>query len=110
MQLPGTIEMLKTLVSEPSVSCTSSALDQSNINVINHLATWLEDLDFVVEVIPLPSKPGKANLIATYGSGDGGLVLSGHTDTVPCQEEYWSQDPFKSVSYTHLTLPPICSV
>jgi acetylornithine deacetylase len=95
MQLPGTIEMLRTLVSEPSVSCTSSALDQSNINVINHLATWLDGLGFLVEVIPLPSKQGKANLIATLGSGDGGLVLSGHTDTVPCHEEHWSQDPFK---------------
>jgi acetylornithine deacetylase len=43
----------------------------------------------------LPGRPGKANLIATLGSGPGGLVLSGHTDTVPCSEERWVHDPFR---------------
>ena len=91
--------MLRTLVSEPSVSCTSASLDRSNLKVINHLATWLEDLRFDVEVHPLPNKPGKANLIARLtpdgdGSGDGGLVLAGHTDTVPCDEALWKVDPY----------------
>jgi len=34
-------------------------------------------------------------LIATWGSGEPGLVLSGHTDTVPCDEHGWSGDPFR---------------
>jgi acetylornithine deacetylase len=38
---------------------------------------------------------GKYNLIATAGSGDEGLVLSGHTDTVPFDQGRWSHDPFK---------------
>jgi acetylornithine deacetylase len=37
----------------------------------------------------------KANLIATLGSGPGGLVLSGHTDTVPFDEALWHSDPLK---------------
>ena len=85
--------MLRELVSSPSVSCTSAALDQSNLGVIEILANWLEDLNFKVSVIPLPSQPGKANLIATKGSGEGGLVFAGHTDTVPYDETGWSRDP-----------------
>jgi acetylornithine deacetylase len=34
-------------------------------------------------------------MIATLGSGDGGLVLAGHTDTVPFDEGRWQSDPFK---------------
>lgn len=95
MSAPDFIEMLDTLIGSPSVSCTSAALDQSNLTVINHLGGWLESLGFAVEVQPLPAMAGKANLIATLGSGPGGLVLAGHTDTVPYDEARWSTDPFK---------------
>ncbi|HEU4548106.1 MAG TPA: acetylornithine deacetylase [Rhizomicrobium sp.] len=38
----------------------------------------------------------KANLFATIGpEGDGGYVLSGHTDVVPVDGQGWSSDPFK---------------
>ena len=100
MKLPTIKEMLGTLVSTPSVSCTSDAQDQSNLDVIDHLATWLEDLGGTVERMPLPENAAKANLIATFGPpGEGeregnGLALSGHTDTVPCDEARWSRDPF----------------
>ena len=87
--------MLQSLVAAPSVSCTSAALDQSNLTVINQLAGWLESLGFVTTVQPLADKPGKANLIATLGSGSGGIVLAGHTDTVPFDDTRWSQSPFE---------------
>src|SRR6201996_5939982 len=39
----------------------------------------------------------KANLFATIGpEGDGGYVLSGHTDVVPVDGQDWSSDPFKA--------------
>ena len=39
----------------------------------------------------------KANLFATLGpEGDGGYVLSGHTDVVPVDGQEWSSDPFKA--------------
>lgn len=95
MALPGTIEMLETLVSEPSVSCTDADIDRSNVAVIEHLANWLDDLSFQVEVVPLPDVPGKANLIARRGgTAPDGLVLAGHTDTVPCDPHLWDVDPF----------------
>lgn len=39
----------------------------------------------------------KANLLATFGpDGDGGYVLSGHTDVVPVDGQDWSSDPFQA--------------
>ena len=39
----------------------------------------------------------KANLFATFGpEGDGGYVLSGHTDVVPVDGQDWSSDPFQA--------------
>ena len=85
--LPTFHEMLTQLVAEPSVSSTSPDIDRSNLRVIEHLANWLDGLGFQTEVMPLPNRPDKANLIATLGAsvndGLGGLVLAGHTDTVP---------------------------
>lgn len=86
--------MLASLVGLPSVSSTRAELDQGNLDVINQLGNWLEDMGFRTEVIPLPGKPGKGNLIARLGSGEGGLVLAGHTDTVPFDPSLWRSDPF----------------
>ena len=36
----------------------------------------------------------KYNLLATYGEGEGGLLLAGHTDTVPFDEGKWTYNPF----------------
>lgn len=92
--VPGLIEMLQRLVATPSVSSVSPEFDQSNRAVIDILAGWLDALGFAVEVMPLPERPEKANLIATLGAGPGGLVLAGHTDTVPFDADRWRSDPF----------------
>lgn len=86
---------LSTLIATPSISSTLPELDMSNLPVIEQLATWFEQLGFSCEIQPLPQAPNKANLIATVGTGPGGLVLSGHTDTVPCNESLWKSSPFK---------------
>ena len=93
--LPKFDEMLATLVAEPSISSTSADIDRSNLAVIEHLANWLDSLGFDTQLMPLPDAPRKANLVATFGSGEGGLVLAGHTDTVPYDEHKWQTDPFK---------------
>ena len=87
-------DQLNQLIASPSVSCTNPTLDMSNLGVIELLGNWLSDLGFKAEIQPVPNAPGKANLLASYGSGSGGIVLSGHTDTVPCNPEKWQQDPF----------------
>ena len=90
---PKLLEMIEQLIATPSVSCVDPSIDQSNLNVIHLLANWLTELGFKVEELPVAN--GKANLIATLGSGNGGLILAGHTDTVPYDEARWQHDPFK---------------
>jgi len=87
------ISRLQQLVATPSVSSTDASWDQGNRHVIDLLAQWLTDLDFAVEIQDVTSDGRKANLIATRGSGPGGLVLAGHSDTVPFDEGRWTSDP-----------------
>lgn len=93
MASPDLRQMLSELIAAPSVSCTDARLDQGNRGVIDLLALWLADLGFACEIQEV--SPGKANLIATLGSGPGGLVLAGHTDTVPWDQGKWRFDPFR---------------
>ena len=83
------------LVGTPSVSSVSPDWDMPNAPVIAALASRLETAGWRVEIQHLEGRPGKQNLIASLGSGPGGLILAGHTDTVPYNEELWSSDPFK---------------
>ncbi len=92
---PSLIQMLAELIAAPSMSSVSPAFDTDNMAVIQLLAEWCRNLGFEVEVQPLPGQPHKANLIATLGTGPGGLVLAGHTDTVPYDEGRWNHDPFR---------------
>ena len=93
-RFPPLLEMIEGLVSTPSVSSVDPAIDQGNRAVIDLLAGWLDGSGFQTEIMPLPGDPEKANLIATLGSGPGGLVLAGHVDTVPYDVGKWSHDPF----------------
>ena len=86
---------LGRLVAVPSVSSHDPRLDCSNRGVAELLATWLEDLGFRIEWVPVQRGIDKVDLVATLGYGEPGLVLSGHTDTVPCDEHGWNTDPFR---------------
>jgi len=95
MNYPSLQQMMRELIASPSVSSVSPSWDQSNEKVIQLLASWCRDAGFSVEVLDVPGCPGKHNLVASTGSGPDGLVLSGHTDTVPYDDGRWSADPFK---------------
>ncbi|MBN6230192.1 acetylornithine deacetylase, partial [Escherichia coli] len=92
--LPPFIEIYRALIATPSISATEEALDQSNESLINFLAGWFRDLGFNVEVQPVPDTRHKFNLLASTGHGAGGLLLAGHTDTVPFDDGRWTRDPF----------------
>lgn len=92
--LPHLLDQFRQLVATPSVSSTSPSWDMGNRAVIDLLAGWLSDLGFKTDIQVLADS-SKANLIASLGSGPGGLVLAGHTDTVPFNEGRWSADPLK---------------
>ncbi len=95
MKLPSTLEMIGQLIAIPSISCNNPKYDQSNKSIIDLLATWCSGLGFECEIIEVPNHQGKFNLMATLGSGDNGLLLAGHTDTVPYDLNSWQFDPFK---------------
>lgn len=93
MPLPSLKQQFAELIALPSVSCTQAALDLPNRPLIERLAGWLGELGFACEIQDIA--PGKANLLATYGSGPGGLVLAGHSDTVPFDAALWRSDPLQ---------------
>ncbi|WP_426150648.1 acetylornithine deacetylase [Pseudomonas sp. DC3000-4b1] len=93
MPFPTLKDRFAALIAAPSVSCTQAALDQSNSEVIHLLANWLTDLGFACDIRQVST--GKFNLLATFGSGPGGLVLAGHSDTVPYDEKLWNTDPLR---------------
>lgn len=94
MNFPNATEVLSELVAIPSVSSVSPRFDLPNRAVIERLANYFDGFGWSTDILALPHAPGKANLIARLGEGEGGLVLAGHTDTVPCDDGDWSSDPF----------------
>ncbi len=61
------------------------------------LIAWVEDYlkGHGIQATRIPSEDGnKANLWATIGHGNGGMVLSGHTDVVPVDGQEWHTPPF----------------
>lgn len=82
-----TIAILRTLVAFPTVS------RDSNLDLIHWVRDYLAGHG-VASVLTQGKDPGKANLFATIGNGDGGIVLSGHSDVVPVDGQDWSSDPF----------------
>jgi acetylornithine deacetylase len=92
--LPPTRDMIAELIATPSVSCVHADLDMSNRGVIDKIAEWSESIGFEVEIQAVDER--KSNLIARAGKGSDGLVLSGHSDTVPCDPTLWSSDPFSA--------------
>ncbi|MEC8267884.1 MAG: M20/M25/M40 family metallo-hydrolase, partial [Pseudomonadota bacterium] len=96
------VKRVTELVAADSVSSPDPSWDSSNRRVINHLSDYAERDGWAVDIHELEaSADGKANLIATLGNTDNlrdepaGLVLSGHTDTVPFDAGGWASDPLK---------------
>ncbi|WP_105166831.1 acetylornithine deacetylase [Pseudoalteromonas sp. T1lg23B] len=95
MATPTFLAMYQQLIANPSVSALDESLNMSNRPVIELLAQWCKSLGFTVEITELHSAPGKFNLLAKRGTGEGGLMLAGHTDTVPFDDSRWNYDPFQ---------------
>ncbi len=85
----ASLAMIERLVGMPTVS------RDSNLPLVEYARDYLAGLGFAVRLIP--GEGGrKANLFASIGpAGDGGVILSGHTDVVPVDGQDWSSDPFR---------------
>ncbi|MCB1417357.1 MAG: M20/M25/M40 family metallo-hydrolase, partial [Nitratireductor sp.] len=83
-----TVSILADLVAFPTVSC------DGNLELIAYASEKLSEAGAHVSLMT-DASGHKANLFATLGpEGDGGIVLSGHTDVVPVEGQVWSSDPF----------------
>lgn len=82
-------EMIEALVAIPTVS------RDSNLDCIAFIRDYLAG--FGVQSTLVENDDGrKANLFATVGPMvPGGVVLSGHTDVVPIDDQDWDSDPFQ---------------
>lgn len=83
-----TRDILEKLVSFPSIS------DSSNLEMITWIEEFLGARKFTCHRIPDPSGT-KAGLFARFPTdGDGGVLLSAHSDVVPVKGQDWASDPF----------------
>ena len=66
----------------------------SNLNLIDFVSDYLKGHGLTPRLIPNPEGT-KANLLVTLGPDvPGGIILSGHTDVVPVDDQPWDTDPF----------------
>ena len=70
----------------------------SNLQLISFVGDYLEQRG-IKSRLTYDETGKKANLWATIGPDiAGGVVLSGHTDVVPVEDQSWSSDPFTMVA------------
>lgn len=66
----------------------------SNLAAIDFIRDYLDGFG-IASRLTFDDAGGKANLFATIGPADRpGLILSGHSDVVPVDDQDWSTDPF----------------
>lgn len=84
-----TIELLEKLIAFDTTS------DRSNLPLINFIDEYLSR--YGISSLRFKDESGKkANLYATIGpKNKKGVILSGHTDTVPVTGQKWTVDPYK---------------
>ncbi len=89
MHLSRCIEHLNRLVGFDTTSANS------NLNLMNYVSNYLSEYGISSELI-YDSVKSKANLYATIGPREkSGIMLSGHTDTVPVTGQNWATPPYQ---------------
>jgi acetylornithine deacetylase len=87
--MAGALDLVKDLIAFDTTS------RDSNLALIDYAQALLEKSGARCRRT-FDASGQKANLFASFGpDGDGGFVLSGHTDVVPVDGQDWSCDPFK---------------
>jgi acetylornithine deacetylase len=85
----NSVSWLDRLIAFPTIS------RDSNLDLIACVRAHLDWLGARTQVIA-DDAGRKANLFVTLGpDGDGGVLLSGHTDVVPVDGQAWNSDPFR---------------
>jgi acetylornithine deacetylase len=85
----STLEILRALIRFDTTSA------HSNLDLLNYVQTYLNQYGVDSQLI-YNSEENKANLYATMGPKmQGGVMLSGHTDTVPVVGQKWQTNPYE---------------
>lgn len=91
MPSEASLEIIKRLIEFDTVSANT------NLQLIEWVEKYLKDHG-IASRLSYDHHGRKANLFATIGDGkSGGIVLSGHTDTVPVTGQAWGTPPFSPV-------------
>ena len=91
---PAALEMIDRLIAFPTVS------RDSNLGLIEYARDYLLKIGVKPRLV-YDASVRKASLFATLADDADaartrGIVLSGHTDTVPVEGQDWASDPFKA--------------
>ncbi|MGD9915314.1 MAG: acetylornithine deacetylase [Rhizobiaceae bacterium] len=85
---PSILDTLARLIAFPTIS------RRPNLELLDYVEGLLKPAGVRVERFAYDDG-SRANLWASVGpQGDGGVVLSGHSDVVPVEGQAWSRDPF----------------
>ncbi|MDD9725966.1 acetylornithine deacetylase [Roseovarius sp. SK2] len=84
-----TIEILKRLVSFPTVS------QETNIPLIDYMEDLLKAAGFETTRFTDPDSPKSGLMARIGGGGPGGVMLSAHSDVVPVEGQKWTKPPFE---------------
>jgi len=89
----NTLEWLSRLIAFDTTS------HNSNMELIDCAKDWFASHDMSTRITKHPTE-AKANLFATLpahnGDLNGGIILSGHTDVVPVDDQQWDTNPFSA--------------
>lgn len=92
------LEWLKKLISFDTTS------RRSNLELIQCITAWLQQYH-TTPFYTYDDEKQKANLFATIPANDGtthgGIILSGHTDTLPVEGQAWDTPPFTAILKDH---------
>ena len=95
MTVPGQTMTPREMIDRLIAFDTTSR--NSNLELIAWVADYLKGWG-IESSLSRDADGHKANLFATIGEkGNGGIVLSGHTDFVPVDGQPWDSDPFQVV-------------
>src|SRR5262245_35086207 len=87
---PETWDMIQRLIAFDTTS------RESNLGLIEWVRDWLQRHG-IGSRLTYDAAGNKANLFATIAKGARpGIVLSGHTDVVPVDEQPWDTPPFQA--------------
>lgn len=88
------LNLLAKIVKTRTISSDNPNEDCSNMELVELLKNEAARRNGICTEDVVLTRPNKNNLLIRFGNGTGGILFSGHTDTVPYDRSKWKTDPF----------------